>query len=98
MAKKKSPQISLPRIDISAFFYRFHTVTFTVIAGGCLVVAVYLLSNILTNASTPDDYAPPSTDTSFDTETIEKVEKLRPLTNSPVAPELPSGRTSPFTQ
>lgn len=95
---KKPNQHQSANLNLSAFFGRFHAVIFAVIVGGGLAVCVYLLMNILDSSSAPEDYTPPSTNTSFDTQTIERVNQLRPLSERPSAPEIPEGRTSPFTQ
>ncbi len=97
MAKKKQ-KASHANLTLGAFFGRFHAVIFTISVGGGLAVAIFLLMNILNSSSAPDDYAPPSTNTSFDTQTIERVQELRPLTDTPSAPPLPEGRTDPFAQ
>lgn len=95
---KRSQQSTTSSLSLGAFLGRFHAVIFTIVVGGGLAIAVYLLMNILGSSSAPDDYTPPSATTSFDTQTIEQVEQLRPLSESPSAPTLPEGRISPFTQ
>lgn len=97
MAKKeRSSNIKAPSINIGGIFDRFHAVIFVVVVFGGLAVAVFMLSALLAGSSTPEGYVPPTTETSFDTEVIEKVEELQPLSQPPRAPELPNGRTDPF--
>lgn len=98
MTKKKTPPPKAPATSISGFFGRFHAMIFTIFVGGGLAVAVFLLMNILSSSSVPEGYIPPSTDTSFDAKTIERVEELRTLDTQPSTPTLPSGRTDPFPQ
>lgn len=95
---KKILHAKKPPFSFGHFFGRFHAIIFTICAGGGLTVAVFLLMNILTSSSVPDDYTPPVTDASFDTHTIERVETLRTLDVKPSSPKLPSGRTDPFPQ
>jgi hypothetical protein len=89
MAKKQSKEPA-SSIDI--------VVIFAVTICGGLAVAVYLLMNIMNSSSAPEGYVPPSANMSFDTQTIERVEQLRPLSISPSAPNLGPGRTDPFPQ
>lgn len=85
-------------VRIGDILGRFHALLFTLIVGGGLTFAVYLLMMIVSNSDTPDGYQPPSTSSTFDTQTIEQIETLRPLSSSPSQPNLPAGRIDPFVQ
>ena len=98
MAKRVKAQSSGTNIHIGAFFGRFHAVIFTVVVGGGLAVAVYLLMNILNSSDVPEDYTPQTANTSFDQQTIDHIEQLRPLSEQPASPDPTEGRTSPLAQ
>jgi hypothetical protein len=98
MKTKSQHSTAAQPISIGVFFERFHAVLFAITIGGGLALAVFLLMNILNSSSAPEGYAPPSTNASFDAQTIDKVEALRPLSTTPTEPALPSGRTDPFAQ
>ncbi len=94
---KKSPR-QKKSINLAAFFNRFHAVIFTVVIGGGLAAAVFALMTVVDTSDAANSHVPTSTDTSFDTATIKRVEKLRPLSTAPTPPQLPSGRIDPFPQ
>ena len=98
MAKKKQPQSKKKEsMSVGALFSRFHAVIFFVVVCSALTAAVYMLSTIVTNSSTPANYTPPSTNATFDTDTIYRVNELRSLDTPPAPLELPTGvRTDPF--
>lgn len=96
MPKKTSP--SLPALNLSGVFERYHAIIFTVLVGGGLAAAVFLLSQLATDPGSVDGYTAPATNLSFDTQTMQRVEELRPLSEQPTPPPLPSGRTDPFQQ
>lgn len=84
-------------MTIGDFFGRFHAVVFFVVVCGALTIAVYMLSMVINDSSTPAGYTPPSTSASFDTHTIERVEQLRTLDTPPSPLELPTDvRNNPF--
>lgn len=93
---KKSLAIS--QKQVKRFFNRHHGVIYAVLVCIGLAVAIYMLLNIINNSSLPADYSPPTTNTTFDTDTIERVKELIPLSEQPKPIELPEGRTNPFTQ
>jgi hypothetical protein len=95
---QKQGRKSSEKMSIGSFFGRYHAIMFFVIVFGGLSVEVYMLNGVITSSATPADYTPPTTDTSFDTRTIEQVEALRPLSEPPTPPEIPPGRTDPFPQ
>lgn len=104
MAKKKTTEKStkraLPAIKprgVANFFDRYHAVLFVVTVFGGLAVAIYLLSTLVSGPSPLDDLTnTPSAESTFDSETIERVNQLQPLSDSPRSPEIPSGRIDPF--
>lgn len=98
MAKKKSSKKPVKPIRISEFFGRYHVLLFTLVVGGGLSFIAYMLLMIVNNSTPSDDFMPPSASSSFDTQTIERIETLRPLNETPPNPDMPSGRTDPFPQ
>lgn len=99
---EKKPRQTQPKpghipFSIKEFFGRFHAVIFVITVFGGLAVVVFMIMQLLNESFTSSqDYVPPATETTFDVETIERVESLRPLSVSPEAPNLPPGRTNPF--
>lgn len=84
--------------SIGQFLFRFHALIFTIIVLGGLSVAVLLLNGVIGLSDQATDYTPPSTDTSFDEQTIERVRALQPSIEAPEPVEFPSGRIDPFPQ
>lgn len=99
MTKKQTSHKKSKPLSIGAFFSRFHAVIFFVVVCGALTAAVYMLSTTVSGSSTLTDYTPPSTNASFDTETINRVNELRDLATPPQQVTQPSGvRTDPFAR
>lgn len=89
--------ISLSTITtgMSSFFGRFHVVIFGIVAIGGLAVAVFLLYQIIIEATA--DVPAETTPVAFDQQTIDALETLRASDNTS-AVELPSGRINPFVE
>ena len=83
---------------IQDFIGRYHVMIFTVIVGGGLSFMAYSLLMIVNNTNAPDDYMPQTVDSTFNSQTINRLEQLRPTSNSPSQPDMPSGRSDPFPQ
>lgn len=80
---------------ISGFFERFHVVIYTVIVIGGITVVVYLLYlTILAAIDVPINTAVPKS--SFDHDTIDKLESLSEKSGGGEALKLPNTRTNPF--
>lgn len=97
MAKKEKTKIQLQPKDVATFFERYHAGLFTILVGGGLAVCVFMLMNIFNHSSAPDNYTPTSINTTFDTQTIKRVENLTPITEQPAEPSPVNGRTDPFS-
>lgn len=96
---KKSSHITKKKsLTFGGFLGRFHAIIFVIVVCGGLAVAVYMLSSVINESSTPSGYTPPSTNTSFDAQTIERVEGLRDLSTSPTNFQFPTGRVDPFSE
>ncbi len=96
--KKSSHTTKKKSLTLGGFIGRFHAIIFVILVCGGLTVAVYMLSTVINESSTPSGYTPPSTDTSFDAQTIEKVERLRDLNTPPASFQFPDGRVDPFSE
>ena len=98
MAKKTSTRKTKKPFKIQDFIGRYHVMIFTIIVGGGLSFMAYSLLMIVTNTDVPADYTPQRADSSFNDQTIDKLEQLRPVSSSPSRPDIPSGRSDPFPQ
>lgn len=85
----------LPK-QLSRLLHRYHVVTFTLIVLGGMAVAVFLLNNILQASSHPTEGSGISS--SFDTDTIERVNELKSSTDAPQTMSFPTGRINPFVE
>lgn len=80
---------------VSRFFERFHIVLFVVIVVGGIAVVIYLLYlTTLSAIDVPATTAVPSS--SFDQDTIDKLESLSEKSGGGEPLDLPSTRTNPF--
>lgn len=94
-------EISLQLItrSVSWFFHRFHVVLFVVLVFGSLAGAVLLLSQIVQSSTDTDDQkATSSLSTSFDQETIRRIEELNSQGEDSGDIQLPPGRINPFVE
>ena len=71
---------------------------FTIIVGGGLSFMAYSLLMIVNNTDIPSDYVPHTADSTFDSQTINRLERLQPIGSTPSKPDMPSGRSDPFPQ
>lgn len=85
----------LPK-QLSRLLHRYHVVTFTLVVLGGMAVAVFLLNNILQVSSHPTEGSGISS--SFDTDTIERVNELKSSTDAPQTMSFPTGRINPFVE
>ena len=91
--------ISLDRLPAAAahFFKRFHVIiyTFTIVIG--VTVAVFLLNGLIAKSNTPDS-SDSSATTSFDKETIERIDNFNTSSSSNYTFTLPPGRINPLVE
>jgi hypothetical protein len=85
----------LPK-QLSRLLHRYHVVTFTLIVLGGMAVAIFLLNNILQTSSQPAQGSGISS--SFDTDTINRVNELKSSTDAPQNMSFPTGRINPFVE
>lgn len=83
---------------ISRVLHRFHILLFAIIVLGTLIVAIYLLNQILVTSDRPNGYIAKSNTSAFDTETINKINQLRTVNEPSVPVTLPNGRINPFVE
>ena len=93
---KQSPSISHIGSIVSKIFSRYHVIIFslTVVIG--VSVAIFFLNGLisLSKESEPLNV----TTTTFDEETIEKIENFSPSSEAKSNFSLPPGRTNPFVE
>ncbi|OGL22275.1 hypothetical protein A2707_03020 [Candidatus Saccharibacteria bacterium RIFCSPHIGHO2_01_FULL_45_15] len=84
---------------ISHFFSKYHPTIFLVSIGLLLAVAVFLLTLTLQEPTAVDETAAIETiSSSFDEDTIKKIEALRDSSETPQSITFPSPRNSPFVE
>jgi len=96
----KNVSLSLTPIKkaLGLFLRRFHVVLFVTIIFGCLAIAILLLYTTIIASSDAKDYVPTTTNTSFDEETLKRVEELRTRDETGSEPSFPAGRINPFIE
>lgn len=81
------------------FFGKYHPTIFLVSLGLLVAVAIFLLTLTLQVPTGVDDTAAGETiNSTFDTDTIKKIQDLRESTESPQSITFPSPRNSPFVE
>ena len=83
-------------VPLKNFLKRFHFVLFVLAVAGGLAVAIFMLNSLINDSQ---QEVPTSTKASFDTKTIERIERLRSKDESTGSQlQLPAGRTNPFIE
>lgn len=92
--------ISLKGIStgISRLLHRFHILLFSIFILGMLIVAVYLLNQLLITSDQANGYTAQANNASFDTATINRLNQLHSVTDPSTPLSLPAGRINPFTE
>jgi len=81
--------------SISSFLRRYHFLIFFVFIVGSLCVGVLMLYSAIQLSDEANGYTPPTSDTSFDQDTIDRLRDLKQ--SSQETQKLPvTGRVSPF--
>lgn len=92
--------ISLGSIQktIVAFLHRFHVMVFafTVLVG--LIFIVYLLYNLVIESTVTDGLTAETTSTTFDKDTIKRINELKSRDESDDTLDFSQGRTNPFVE
>lgn len=84
------------KTSFSKFLARFHVIIFTIIILGGLIVAMLLINATIGQSDTSSNYTPPSTNTNFDQQTIDRIQKLHPASDNATSTLDLSGRVNPF--
>lgn len=85
--------------SLGTFMRRFHVTIFVILVIGGLVVVVLLLNNVIIRSSEQGNYIPPSSaPSSFDQQTIDKIEQLKSRTDASTPLDLSKGRINPFVE
>lgn len=92
--------ISLGSIQkaIVNFLHRFHVMVFafTVLVG--LIFIVYLLYNVVISSTETEGLTPETTSTTFDKDTIKRINELKSRDQSDDSIDFSQGRTNPFVE
>lgn len=81
---------------LGKFLARFHVLVFTVLILGGLIVAMLLINATIGQSDTSSNYTPPSANTTFDQQTIDRIEKLHSASDNATSTLDLSGRVNPF--
>lgn len=85
------------KTSFGKFLARFHIIVFTIIILGGLIVCMLLINATIAQSDTSSNYTPPSTNTSFDQQTIDRIKQLHSSSDTTSTPILDlSGRINPF--
>lgn len=76
---------------------RYHIVIFVIVVLGGLAAAIFSLNNTLNASSKDTDYSP-SLSSSFDQQTIKRINQLKTTDESSSPLDLSHGRTNPFVE
>lgn len=77
---------------------KFHITLFIVILVGGLSAAVLILSSVIRESSDTTNFTPGTTASSFDQETIDRLNKLQTSDQNTGPITLPAGRINPFSE
>lgn len=84
--------------SFSQILHRFHIMVFSVLVLGALIVAIFLLNQVLAKSDQNNGYVAQGTNASFDTTTINKLNTLRTINDPSIPLDLSSGRLNPFVE
>jgi hypothetical protein len=91
--------LSVIKNSIGNFARRFHLTIFVIVVLGSLVAVVLLLNNVIIRSSEQGDYIPAgNTPSSFDKDTIDKIEQLKSRSDASTPLDLSKGRINPFVE
>lgn len=84
--------------SMARILHRYHIVLFSIFILGALIVAVYLLDQVLATSDQANGYTAQSNNAGFDTATINKINSLRTVQDPSIPLDLSSGRINPFVE
>jgi hypothetical protein len=89
-----------PNALVTAFnaFRKYSVTIFVVVLVGGLATAVLLLNQILQQSSNAEGYTSSLDITTFDQQTIDRINSLHSSTEADSSVTLPNGRINPFTE
>ena len=90
---KKSASLDTALKPVASFLQRYHLVIFVLVVAGSLALAIFSLHRVVNVNADSEIVAPQS---SFDTETMERIENLQTRENASGELDLPDGRTNPL--
>ncbi len=81
------------------FLHKSHVLIFSILVLGGLVVAVFMLNNVIIQSSNSDGYTSATTNSAFDQDTIKRIEELKTSDQDDGELNLSGGlRTNPFVE
>lgn len=92
----KKHQGTIPKL-LTAFIKRFHLLLFFVAVVGCLSVVIIQINKTLSSDSTNNATSTTSPG-SLDSTTLQRIQSLHSSSQPASSPELPAGRSNPFSE
>lgn len=83
---------------LAQLLQRFHILLFSIVILGALIVAIYLLNQILVTSDQSNGYVSQSRSASFDTATIDRLNQLHTVDGPSTPLDLSTGRLNPFVE
>lgn len=83
---------------IISALHRYHVVIFAIVALGGLAVVMLLFNNIIIKSGDTSSASAISTSTSFDKDTIDRINQLKTRDSEPTPIDFTNGRTNPFVE
>lgn len=92
--------ISLDAIKrpLISFLKRFHLIIFVILVFGGLSVCVFVLYSIFQSSGDTTGYQSSASTSSFDDQTIEKLNQLKDASSGNITDPPDTGRTNPFVE
>ena len=88
--------LNLKRLIINVL-HRYHVIIFVVFVLGGLVIAIFMLNNIIVQSGDTGDYTSTTT-RNFDESTMKRIEELKTRDDPQAKLDLSNGRSNPFIE
>ena len=93
----KDIQVQLPAWNIVALFKRYHLTFFIIFIAGLLCGVVLLINNVVLNPAKDTSGAASQVDTSVTQNTLSLMQSLHTSNELTAPPQVPTGKTNPFS-
>lgn len=80
------------------FLHRFHVLVFATIVLGGSAIVILILNSIIIQSGDSTNYVPQGQSSSFDQNTIKRIDELKTRNQSGDSLDLSNGRTNPFVE